>query len=746
MNGLSKRCLLLALCVLFATIDAAAADRPFSTLEGDPKEPWHIVCDQIWYDDKAEVYIATGNAVITKKNRKLSADYIRFDEKTMTAFAEGHVMMIVGEDVLLGEKMEMDLGQETGTLYKGTIFLEENHYYIRGDKIQKIGKDSYTAQKASITTCDGDRPAWKITGRNMKITIEGYGYTSHAALWAKNIPVFYVPFFFFPVKLKRQSGLLPPQFGTSVRKGAEYMQPFYWAINDSSDATFYLYHMDRRGEQVGLEYRYVLSDASKGTSMVDYLEDKKVDDGTPGSSDWGYDEDDVLRPNRDRYWFRAKHDQALPYGFFATADVDIVSDQDYLEEFSGRYNGFDRSKAYFVETFGRDIDEYDDAVRLNRFNVNKNWTAYSLNAEVRWYDDVVKRRQDEKDTTLQRLPLIEFDGSKQTLFSSPFYFDLDTEYDYFYREDGDRGQRVDAHPRLYLPLNLKTYLNFEPSAGVRHTVWYLDKEQYSPSGEQTLDRTIYDVKLDLSSDIYRIYGGISSRIDKIKHNIRPQIVYDYIPDKDQRDLPRFDSLDRVNKTNIITYSITNQFTSRSRPENATESAPWTEAEQRLRYDYTQFLRFKLEQSFDFNKKKAHDPEPYSPVLGELDITPGRYVRIDADAQWSHYDHEFRSRNVALTLWDDRDDRLFVEHRYKLDQQETIYAQLSLKLTDKLTVYGDYERNIFDAIDITHSAGFLYSSQCWSFDFRYIDEQDDQRYEFMISLFGVGALGQNLSAF
>ena len=745
MNDLQKRCVLLILCGLFAVIDVAFAQGPLSKFEDDPKEPWHIVADEIWYDDKADLYVAKGNAIITKTGKKLSADYVRFDQKAMTAFAEGDVVMTVGEDVLLAEKMEVDLEAETGTLHNGTIFLEENHYYIRGDKIQKIDEDSYTAHKASITTCDGDTPAWKITGRNLNVTIEGYGYTSHATLWAKNIPVFYSPFLFFPVKIKRQSGLLPPQFGYSDRKGEEYIQPFYWAINESSDATFYLYHMGRRGEQMGLEYRYVLDDVSKGTSMVDYLEDTKVDDGTPGSSDWAYDEDNVLRPNSDRYWFRTKNDQVLPHGFFAMLDLDIVSDQDYLEEFSGRYNGFDNTKEYFIKEFGRDIDEYDDSVRLNRFNINRNWTAYSLNAEVRWYDNVVKRRQEATDNTLQRLPVIEFDGSKQVIYSSPFYFDLDSEYDYFYREDGARGHRVDAHPRVYLPLNFKTYLSFEPSVGMRETIWHFDKEEYSPSGEQTLDRAIYDLKMDLSSDIYNIYSGIGSRIDKIKHDLRPQIVYDYIPEKDQEDLPLFDELDRIEKTNVITYSITNTLTSRSKVDQGEKDVPLEENGRFFGYDYNQFLWFKIEQSFDFNKEKDNDPEPFSPILGQLDITPERYVRIDADAQWSHYDRDFRSRNIAITLWDEREDRLFVEHRYTIYQQETVYANLSLKLTDRLTAHADYERNMLDGIIIQQGIGFLYSSQCWSFDFRYAEEGDDQRYEFMINLFGIGEMAQGMTA-
>ncbi|UCH00412.1 MAG: LPS-assembly protein LptD, partial [Deltaproteobacteria bacterium] len=250
----------------------------FNNHDSDPNEPWHIVADEISYDQKAEQYIARGDVTITKEDRSLAADFVRFDHKTMKALAIGNVIMTAGEDILTGTSMEMDLEAETGTVYNGTIFFKANHFYIKGNKIQKVGKYSYTVDKASVTTCDGDRPAWKITGRNLKVTIEGYGFVNHATLWAKIIPVLYTPFLVFPVKLKRQSGLLAPQIGYSDRKGAEYNQPFYWAINECSDATFYLHHMGRRGEKLGLEYRYVLDERSKGTLMYDFLDDRKVDD------------------------------------------------------------------------------------------------------------------------------------------------------------------------------------------------------------------------------------------------------------------------------------------------------------------------------------------------------------------------------------------------------------------------------------------------------------------------------------
>jgi len=740
-SGLSS--LLFILILVLGPVSAKGQPDPF---QDDATLPWHIVADEVNYDDQAKVYIGKGNVNITKKNKNLNADYVRFNQNTMDVFAKGHVVMTVGENIITGTSMDMNLNSETGAIYNGTIFIDENHFYIKGDKIQKIGKDSYTADKASISTCDGDSPAWKITGRNLKVTLEGYGFVKHAALWAKKVPALYTPFLVFPVKQKRQTGLLAPQVGYSDRKGGEYIQPFFWAINESSDATFYSHYMGSRGEKLGLEYRYVLDEQSKGTLMVDFLDDRQVDDGSPGSEKWGYTGDSALRPNSDRYWFRIKHDQELPHGFFARLDIDYVSDQDYLYEFKNGYTGFDETETYYMKEFGRSFEAYDDPVRLNRFNVNRSWALYSLNAELRWYDDVIKRRQEETDATLQRLPVITFNGSKQNILASPFYFDLASEYTYFYSEDGPRNHRSDIYPRFYLPYSFGSYFTIEPSVGLRETVWYFDKKEYSTSDKNTLTREMYDIKVDLLSEVYHVFNIEGKRVERIKHAVRPQIVYDYIPEKDQSELPSLDDIDRIARTNLITYSLTNTLTSKSKKNtkeikgSPRDKSVTDSSYEPPMYDYNEFLRFKLQQSYDINKKKEDDPEPFSPIHGELEIYPMRYFSIKSDFDWSHYDRNFRSRNLSATLWDMRGDTMLVDYRYQRDVGETVYTSLGLKISERLSLRGEYERNIFDNKDLKYGVGFLYETQCWSFDFNLNKEENDLGFKFMIRLYGIGAIG------
>ncbi|RPH51230.1 MAG: LPS-assembly protein LptD [Desulfobacteraceae bacterium] len=728
------------LSIIPSDVFALSGDNRFK--DDDPDEPWNISADEISHDRNTNIYTASGNVVISKKNTRLSADFVRFDHNAFRAFAQGNVVMKAGEDILSGSSLDVDLKSETGIIYDGSVFIKENNFHISGGNIEKTGENSYAAEEATVSTCDGETPAWKITGKKLKINIEGYGFINHATLWTKKMPVIYTPFFVFPAKLKRQSGLLSPQIGQSDRKGIEYNQPYFWAIDENTDATFYAHYMSKRGEKAGFEYRYVSSAESKGTVMFDFLDDRREDDGTGDSSKkWGYEDDTSLRSNSDRYWFRMKNDHKMPFGFNAKVDLDFVSDQDYLHEFREGYNGFNSTESYFNKYFGREIDNYDDPVRINRLNLSKNWSSFTLNAETRWYDNVVNRRWSDTDNTLHKLPVIEFDASKQQVSGMPLYADLNSEYTNFYRKDGTSGHRIDLYPRVYLPLKFKKFFTVEPSLGLRNTTWYID-----PSGSDTTEndttynRELFDFKLDLSTELFGVFKINSEHVDSIKHSIKPQIVYNYIPDEEQADYPYFDSIDRITGSNLITYSLTNTFTSRSLSGKI--GGDGEKDQEKPSYAYNEFLRIKIEQSYDIKEEREHskDGRPFSPVYGELKLSPVKYISLSADATWSTYDGWFVTRNASGALSDNRGDSLFAEYRFDRDSIESLLSILNLKIFDNLLLKADHELNIRDNRRIKTGIGFLYTAQCWSVDLRYTDEVDDKIYSFMINLTGLGGIG------
>jgi LPS-assembly protein len=729
----------------------------------NPLVPWRVEADVIDYDQTTDEYSASGDVVIYKENIRLLADYVRFDHKNMQAFAEGHVVLTNGEDILSGTSMEMDLERQIGSVENGYLFLKEKNYHLTGDVIKKVGEKTYTIDEAVLTTCDGDKPAWRVTGKDVKIRKDGEGTAKHATLWARKMPVFYTPYFYYPARKKRQTGFLIPEGGTSDRLGIYYNQPFFWAIDESSDATFYGQYMHTRGFRGGIEYRYFLDNWSKGALMLNGLRDKKVDDGMDDSSeDWGFDDGSrkILRKNSDRYWFLMSHHQKLPWDIQAKLDVDIVSDQDYTREWKQGYMGWKRVKDYFDDVFSRDIDDYNDPVRTNSLSFNKTWQSYSLNAQLRYDLDSTIRNTHSLDRTLQQLPLIEFNGIKQRIGTSSFFYGLDSEYLYYWSRDGKRTQRMDVYPRMYLPLQFKPFISVEPSVGVRETLWYLDNNDFGPEEDrQFYHRDLFDTRVELFSEIYRVFHIDGKILEAVKHTIRPQIIHEFTPEADQDDLPRFDDIDRIEKNNLVTYALTNTLTSKSRKSGTfqttrriddanagTINAPTD-------YAYNNFFRFKLLQSFDINEALEDETErPFSPISAELDLFPGKYISLDADAAWSVYDLEFLSHNFAVRLWDHRGDRLTVEYRLTKDSEELdenpaqyLSMDLRVKVTDRLKAVANYQHNFLDGTRVQTGIGIYYAAQCWSLesgvsDSVGVDGATSLNFEIRINLHGLGEFG------
>ncbi len=750
----------------FAVADAEAAESaplPTGPTAFEPDQPWEIEADRIRYDQIRDEYVAEGNVVIRRQDRKLSADVIRYNLQTMTASARGNVVLATGADVLTAEYADWDLESEKGTIENGTIFIAESNYRIQGDQIQKTGPDTYRIDRGSVTTCDGSPPDWKFNGRDIALREDGSGTAWHAVGSILDVPVGYYPYISFPARNQRTSGLLIPQGGYSTRRGLSVVQPYYWAINDSSDATFTLQALSKRGWRPGIEYRYYLTREARGAILFDYLHDEQTDTGGDSSKRWGYDDSGgtFLRPNQDRYWFRMSHENPLPAGFRGRLELDTVSDQDYLREFRSGYMGFNESAAYFNTALGTVLDDFDDPIRTNRLLVSRSWSRFSLNAAAEYFDDV-RKGQNWKDT-IHKLPVVRLDAPKQLLGQSPFFANLHSEYVHFWQSSGYRIQRTDLYPRVYYPFALPPYLSIEPSVGLRQTVWDQQEAGAADDGSDSryFHRELYDARLTLFTDFFRIYDVDRGDIRRIRHSLRPQLGYSYIPEVDQESLPYLDSRDRIENRSRVSYSLTNTLTSKAKEAPAApEPSPRRRTinavvESPSEYDYRDVLRFKVGQYYDF----ARHEQPFSTVNGKLQFFPGRRISLDSEAGYNVYDERLDRYNLGLTLWARRADRLHVEYRYDRDplkindEEDTerdlndlvttteeaidhLFTELRVGLTDRFTLITSYENDYTDG-STTYGVGFAFTSQCWVLETLFNYGTNDVEFEVRLRLKGIG---------
>ena len=736
----SVRCLYLQVFVLiFFNIIISNKFDSFAiagNVPDNPEEiPWHISAVTLTFDQKTQLYIAKDDVVLTGGETRLEADYIEFSDKTKNVLAKGNVILISGKNSISCNSISLNLSTQTGIIDQGTIFIEENNFYITGKNINKTGKFSYKIDKGSITSCTGESPAWKFTGNNIKVTIEGYGTANNAVFWAKKLPVIYIPYLLFPAKTKRQTGLLFPKISSSDRKGFEFEQPLFFNLSRNSDATVYADYMSDRGLKLGNEFRYIMNNKTKGAIYFDFLNDEKLDDKTDLTKNYSFSAT-PQRTNKDRFWFRMKHNQELDNGFTAKLDIDIVSDEDYLLEFKDGFTGYTRTNEYFEHEFNTSLDEYDDYIRKNSLNINKTWSNYSFNVTNLWYDNIRSRRQNIDDTTLQTLPSIEFNASRQQAFNSDLFYSVDSEYKSFYRQDTTsnlvNGQRIDVYSKAYLPFKPGKVLNFEPFFGVRETIWHVnDFTDINGNSDSFRTRNMYNTGAELSTKLNKIFVLNNSFTDKIQHELVPKLEYVFVPDIVQDDLPLFDDLDKIGEQNQLTWSLINNFTSG-------KLQPSSNGEEQFKYH--DFAYIKVYQTLDIKKKKDNEIEPFSDIFLETELNPCNFFSFDMDFAWSPYNNHFNTLNISNTFKDNRGDSLITEYRYLTTVSESLYSKVSVNLTDKLKAFYSIEQNLKEQKNVENLAGMTLEKSCWTFNVYFSQSPDEKSISLLIKLHGIGEFG------
>ncbi|MBW1980575.1 MAG: LPS-assembly protein LptD [Deltaproteobacteria bacterium] len=702
--------------------------------------PWHLQAAKLSYDSRSEVYTAEGSVRLTSGDWLISADRIRLDSRNMEAVLEGNVRLQQGDNWLEGERAIIHLDSETGSIEEARGFAARNHFYFSGHLIEKVGDKKYHLEKATLTSCDGDHPSWRFRGRDVFVQTDGSSTAKHVRFYIGKVPVFYTPYVSYPAGKDRQTGLLPPRLADSSLLGKEFDLPFFWAISDSADATYYAHYMSKRGLMSGGEFRYVRSARSQGIMRFDYLNDQEKPKNLRNK---GFRE---VAPGLDgnyrrRWWWRSKQDASLPWGINGKMDLDFASDVDYLREFKTGFSSYKVSSKIFEDTFHRDIvSDKNSIIRESFLLMNKTWTSAALNGQLNYNQNL---NDNEDKYTLQQFPLLTFQADRQHLFSTPLFYQAEASYVNYWRQKGTRGHRFDLAPRLSWPLYWERYLEVEPSVSWQETIYLIDRFDESEDSkvtESTLQsRQLVNARLKTSTDISRVFDTGLLGWSKLRHTFRPEIVYDYIPPVNQKDLPLFDATDRISKRNRLTYSVTNFFVARMPGKKPGETV------------FKDVGRLKLAQSYSFVRpQKGVVPEVrerrrLSNLFAQLDLTPGGYLEnLTYIGEWSPHDGDFKRHELLSTLADERGDKLEVNYRRILDKDghvfvHQIYGKMLVQLWDGLSfsIASNYSFDRKENLQTEYLVRL--QRQCWGISLGYVDEPNNSRVLLGFSLGGIGEL-------
>jgi LPS-assembly protein len=679
--------------------------------EGGPVD---IEADNLIYEKDTQLYQAHGNVKVVRGSLSLKADHARLNRETKNLVAWGNVLVIEGEDVVECERLEVNLDTQLGKMYQAKLFLKDQNFHIIGREAEKLGENHYLLREGSFTTCDAERPPWKFTMKELDVTLKGTGIAKEPVFHLEGIPVLYFPVSYFPLRTERQTGFLMPWASYSSAFGPDMKNAFFWAISKDMDATFYLDSSQKRGFKEGLEYRYAFTKDTKGQANFYFIDDQDVD--------------------KNRYAFFVRHEEKFPHDFYLKADINHVSDNSYPRDFVHDL------------PWGARIDSTSlGQLRSDLFG-GKNWDQFSFFAESMVFQDLT---QESNAQTVQKLPQLSFYAHPQSLFKTPFFYDVSSTYTNFWREQGLDTHRGDFFPRLSYPTRLFDVLKLEPHVGVRET-FYNAYNDPTHQFQGWKSRETVEADLQMSTEFYRVYEGASVskisnlfKVSKWMHTIEPTLSYSYSPPVNQSSLPFFDDVDRIPYTSQFTYGINQRLVGKPEKEGIT-SGPYEYGRLKVFQSYS--LGTPLQADSNGNPIKGRN---FSNIQAELWWNFNPYLFGQLETEFNPYEGRFDRLNLLLTAKDRRNDAVMVQYRNTRGSIDEINFFTRVKTIAPLYLFGGMRYNILGRWMVDNMVGAEYQAQCWllglTIDKRYQSPDGTQiselRYELYFNLLGLGAVGR-----
>ncbi|BBM00859.1 LPS-assembly protein LptD [Microbulbifer sp. GL-2] len=279
-----------------------------------------------------------GNVHITQGYRQLFADRVDLNQQEHTAYLSGAVELREPSLLVRGASAEVHTDSETASIEDATYVIHDE--YIHGDAayVARQTSGELTITDGTYTRCEPGREFWQLTGSEINIDeVESQGVARNVRLEILGVPVFYAPYFRFPVGDARMSGFLFPSVSNSDKNGWDLAIPYYWNIAPQMDATITPRYIQYRGNGLEVEFRHLSPVFNTRLRLADLPNDKGGnDDLSRKLIDRGFPEDLVL-PNKGKDRWLVNLDQEGGYsGSIWRTDIDFtkVSDADYFRDLS----------------------------------------------------------------------------------------------------------------------------------------------------------------------------------------------------------------------------------------------------------------------------------------------------------------------------------------------------------------------------------------------------------------------------
>ncbi|WP_232364439.1 LPS-assembly protein LptD [Salinimonas lutimaris] len=614
----------------------------------------------------------SGNVNITSDAANITADEARIQDNGRQLEASGDVVYTDAQLQVKSDQVSLNSVAETLRMTQTEYNLAGSNGRGDAEVINLTAAEGLNLNDVRFTTCPAGDEDWSIRASEIQIERDSlWGVAKNTRFYVGNIPVFYLPYFAFPVSNQRQTGLLFPQISSSSNAGVDYEQPFYWNLAPNYDLTLSPRVMTNRGVQLKSEFRY-LSEQGYSIFDVEYL---PSDSDTPN--------------NEDRYFYRIKHDGYLGEHWTVGVDVNGLSDDNYIVDLGSDY--YNRADAYLFRTVG-----------LNYYAENM-----TLDLHIRDFETLGTQTDGYRALPEARLKVTE-------PFGGLFEFKLNSELAYFDNQDDSRPTAMRFHvaPTLSLPYR-RHWGELIAEATLLNTYYRQDNVE-GTALEEDVNRTLGQGRL-FGTLYFERDGSWFNDTDTM--TFEPKVQYLYTSYEDQSNIGLYDTtvlvtdveglfrgreftgLDRINDNNQVTVGMTSRILDEQNREQ---------------------FAISLGQIFYLDDNRVKSPgedQDRSALAAELDWRLSSRWNFHSDIQIATQTDKVDRSSLTFEYRQDDESLVQLTHRYVRELSGETIDQVGLSASWPINenwhwvgrTFRDVERNR----SIENYFGVQYESCCWA---------------------------------
>ncbi len=671
--------------------------------------PIEVQADSLEYEHEKNLMIGTGHVLVRRNNESLRGDHAIVNMQSYDVLAEGNVTFERDSDIWVGNKLRYNFKSQKGDFGGFNAFLDP--FYAKADSSHRISADEYLLQNATLSTCEGAHPEAYFRAKKVWIIPGHHVRAQHVVLYLKGIPVMYSPYWNQNIGDKNFMSIVP---GYSSRMYAYLLTTFNYRISQHVEASSHIDLRMRRGVGLGQDIMWSESGDAKelsterniaqkdnnfwhyGRMLPDEQEKEPAKEERWAGDLIAYytedawpDEGDTqeYKIDSERYRLRLYHNQSFDDQNYLMSQINYLSDPKIIEQF-------------FREEY-KNTPEPDNYIVLG--HRAEHYTASLM----------VEKRLNDFYTTVDRLPELKLDFSRQQIGNTPLYYQGDTEASYLEKnwesiltnmQDYAAGRFNTAH-MIYYPIKMVGFLNVIPRAGWQGTWYSATKEDYTnvttvttigtnsqPATSSTTNvlyremgarfRSLPQLGMETSFKAFKIWETYPGDvINNVRHIAEPYANYTLTPEPNVTadNLYQFDDIDTLGKANQIQFGMRNKI-------------------QTQRYNRQQMKSHSVYDLINADVWVIYrlDSQPneniFSNICFDVRSTPFDWLALKIDGAYDQYTNQVQTINTRLAVNDGTLWRYAIEHRYNNGSSSLLNNELTLSpfINWEYSIYARYE--------------------------------------------------------